>query len=121
MFFLVWQGLGAFALAIPVLMLVAVYLAISVIFGPETASRFGTAGSGIAVLASAAILWWMAKRLAARPVRTLVDKETGEEVVMREQHTMFWIPLRYWAILEAGLGAIVLVAGLAQAMGLLPR
>jgi hypothetical protein len=121
MFFLVWQGLGAYALAVPFLMVVAVYLAVSVIFGAETAARFGTAGSGIALLASAAILWKFAKRLAARPVRTLVDKETGEEVVLREQHTMFWIPLRYWAIFYAGLGVIVLVGGLAQAIGLIPR
>lgn len=121
MFFLVWQGLGAFALAIPFLMVVVAFLAVTAIFGAETASRFGAAVSGAALLASSAILWTMAKRLAARPVRTLVDKETGEEVVLREQHTMFWIPIRYWAIFYAGLGAIVLVAGLAQAIGLLPR
>jgi hypothetical protein len=119
MFFLVWQGLGAFALAIPLLLIVGVYLAVYVVFGADAAARFGTAGSGLALLASAAILWKMAQRLAARPTRVLIDKETGEEITLREQHTMFWIPLRYWAILDAILGVIVLVAGLGQATGVL--
>lgn len=61
----------------------------------------------------------MSKKLAARPVRTLVDKDTGEEVTLRERHTMFYVPLRYWAMLYVGVGMVAVAAGLGQATGLL--
>ena len=38
----------------------------------------------------------------------------------RERHSVFFVPLRYRAMLFAGLGLIVFIAGLAQAIGLLP-
>jgi hypothetical protein len=117
---LVWQGLGAYGFVVPFFSVVGGYLAAYVILGADVAKRFGTSISGIALLFSAAILWWMAKKLAARPTRVLVDKETGEEVTLSERHTMFYIPLRYWAIFFAIVGAFAVTAGLGQAFGLLP-
>ncbi len=117
---LVWQGLGAYALVIPLFSIVGGYLAVSAILGADIAKRFGTSVSGIALLGSAAVLWWMSKKLAARPVRTLIDQATGEVITLREHHTMFYVPLRYWAILCAGVGIVALAAGLGQAFGLLP-
>jgi len=119
-FFIMWQGLGAYALVIPLFSIVGDFLAVYAILGADIAKRFGTSVSGIALLASAAILWWMSKKLAARRVRTLVDKETGEEITLTERHTMFYVPLRYWAMLYAVIGIGALVAGLGQATGLLP-
>lgn len=51
MFFLVWQGLGAYALVIPLFSFIGGYLAVYVILGAEIAKRFGTSVSGIALLA----------------------------------------------------------------------
>ncbi len=118
---LVWQGLGLFAFAIPFLMVVVAYLGVYAIFGAETAARFGTATSGVAILISAGILWRMAKQLAARPGRDMIDKATGEEITLREHHTMFFVPLKYWGMLYGVLGVVVLVAGMLQATGYLPR
>jgi glycerol uptake facilitator-like aquaporin len=33
-----------------------------------------------------------------RKARRLVDKETGEEVILKDNHSFFWIPIEYWGI-----------------------
>jgi len=57
-------------------------------------------------------VYWLAQRLARRPTRTLVDKESGDEVVLRQAHTMFFVPMRYWAMLYALVGIALLILGL---------
>lgn len=51
-------------------------------------------GSGI-VLAGLLVGAW-GLYLRRRPGRVLIDKETGEEEVLRPRHSLFWIPVLYW-------------------------
>lgn len=38
--------------------------------------------------------WWV----NGLPGRELVDPDTGEAVVLRTRHTLFWIPIQYWGL-----------------------
>lgn len=44
--------------------------------------------------------------LLRRKDRTVVDKETGEEFVLRSDHSLFFIPVRWWPVVFV-IGGIV--------------
>jgi hypothetical protein len=85
---IIWSGLGF----LPIIFLM--------VFGFGFASENDGAMSDKALaciffltgLASGALGWW----LRTRPARVLVDKATGQEVVLRRRHSLFFVPMFYW-------------------------
>ncbi|HEY9288265.1 MAG TPA: hypothetical protein VIT43_09615 [Candidatus Dormibacteraeota bacterium] len=69
---------------------------------------------GIAEIVAAVALWFTGVRLNGQPGRQLVDPKTGQNVVLRRRHTLFWIPMQYWAPVLALIGVIVIVNGFRQ-------
>jgi hypothetical protein len=53
-------------------------------------------------------------RLNRNTDRRLVDPKTGRDVIVRRRHTLFWIPMQYWAPVLALIGVIVLISGFRQ-------
>jgi hypothetical protein len=53
--------------------------------------------SGLALAAAAAAIWQLSRYLNRQPGRTVVDKATGREFVLRRSHSLFFIPIEYWA------------------------
>jgi hypothetical protein len=51
------------------------------------------------LLVSAAAVWVAGRKLNGAPVKKLIDPETGETVVIRTVHSMFWIPVEWYAVL----------------------
>lgn len=71
----------------------------------EKAKRTGFA---LGALLSAAALWPLGRRLNRPASRTPFDPMTGQpnEGVPGGSHTMFFIPLEYWAFIWPGLGML---------------
>jgi hypothetical protein len=113
---LVWQGLGAYGFVIPFFLLVGAQLVASALLGDDGAVQYGDWVTGLTLLLSAVLVHFIAMRLAARPGREVIDKATGEEITLRERHTLFFVPLRYWAILYAVLGAVILGTGISASL-----
>ena len=110
---LVWQGFGIAAALIPIALIFVVTVLWGAIVGSSTPSdRDSTLIVAIAALASAPLVYLLGRRLDRRPGRTMVDKATGQEVVLRDSHTLFFVPMKYWAWLLAIVGLVVLVVGL---------
>lgn len=109
---LVWQGWGILVVGIPLVLIVITSAIWTALFGGTSANDNATLILGIALLVSAPIIYLLGKRLDARPGRTMIDKETGKEVVLRGAHTLFFVRLRYWAWISVILGAVLLVVGL---------
>lgn len=64
----------------------------------------------LGMMLAAAGVWGFHLLLARRSAgRTVVDKETGEEIVLRPKHDLFFIPVKYWSFLLAALGALFLI------------
>ncbi len=104
---IIWFGWGVLSVLIA-----GVALVLCVLLDPALA-RIGvpTPTGVVAVwLAAAALNWVVGTRLNARPDRELVDPRTGQTVVLRSRHTLFWIPMQYLSVL-------MLLLGLAAAVG----
>jgi hypothetical protein len=56
-------------------------------------------------LASGAMGWW----LRNRPAKVLIDKATGQEVVLRRRHSLFFVPMFYWGPIFIAMGVYELI------------
>ena len=109
---LVWQGWGILVVGVAFALIVVVSAIWTVVFGETSVNNNYSVILGVAFLLSSPIIHVLGKRLEARPGRTMIDKETGQEVVLRDAHTLFFVRLRYWALISAVLGAVLLIVGL---------
>lgn len=104
----IWSGWGILTVVIVLL-----------VGGPITAVLANLAGTkgdaagyalAVGLLASAAVNWFVGRRLNARPGRELVDPATGERVVLRTRHSLFFVPMQWWSVVLAVVAAVALGA-----------
>ena len=96
---IIWQGFGFLGAVIPILSYVLVALLVKTVFGPAYLTIHSWPGA-LGTLIGAGLIWLLSEQLD-KPARTLVDPQTGAVVQLKKRHTLFWIPLRYFAALMA--------------------
>ena len=62
----------------------------------------------VSLFVSALACWFVGRLLQNGKARVLIDRETGEEVVLKKSHTLFFIPVIFWSPILAGFGLIAL-------------
>ena len=67
---------------------------------------------GASLLMSGLLSWAVGGWLAGSGTRMLVDAETGEEVLVRPNHTLFFIKMSWWGPILLTAGAVVIVKDL---------
>jgi hypothetical protein len=107
---IIWRGRGLVALAVPFFMLLGVEILVSLVFG--VGAWMANVGGLVTLvfLASAGVLFWLDRRWR-EPGRLLVDPATGHKVILRRDHALFFVPLRYWSVVMLVGAAIALVQG----------
>ncbi|WP_276372265.1 hypothetical protein [Chryseolinea sp. H1M3-3] len=101
---IVWSGKGFLA----VIVLIASF-AVSVNLFPKEQSDYAFI---LAFFATAAFSWFMGKKWNEQDARTFIDKSTGQEIVFKANHSLFWIKLQYWGIIFSIFGFIILLQNL---------
>ncbi len=108
---IIWKGWGVFVVVIAFGCLLAAQLLANQIGGEGTYKASGLIKSA-AMIAAAALTYGFHTILEARNTgRTVVDKETGEELYLgKKEHSLFFIPVLYWPIvlLAAAVGVYFL-------------
>ncbi|PHR59146.1 MAG: hypothetical protein COA43_09855 [Robiginitomaculum sp.] len=101
---IVWSGFGW---VVPIIAFACVLLGNTII--GETWSE-NTWGQAIALLV-AAVLTFAFDRffLAKRADKTLMNKETGEDVIIRKNDSLFFIPVRFWPIVLVAIAVAIKV------------
>lgn len=98
---LVWTGRGILA----VLVLLASF-ALLVLLLPVEISEYGIVGS---LFVTATFSWFMGRKWNGGHGQVVIDKETGQEISLKANHSIFWINLEYWGIIFGVLGIVLLV------------
>ncbi len=57
---------------------------------------------------SATVCWFVGNYLRNLKARVLLDPKTGREVILRQSHTFFFIPVMWWGPILAAFGLIAL-------------
>lgn len=86
---IIWKGFG---ILVP---LIAIF---GMVGGTVLASVFGFAEMGLGLgLGLAAIgNWFIWKAINSQPGKVLVDPQTGQQVILKPTHSLFFIPARFW-------------------------
>jgi hypothetical protein len=86
---IIWKGFG---ILVP---LIAIF---GMVGGTVLASVFGFAEMGLGLgLGLAAIgNWFIWKAINSQPGKVLVDPQTGQKVILKPTHSLFFIPARFW-------------------------
>ncbi len=103
---IIWSGLGFLVVIIGIGSLVLAQWLTGIVFQDP---NYYSANSWpkIAGLVLAAILTWLLSlALNKQAGRELVDPETGQRIVLRRQHSFFFIPVQYWVLVFIGLAVI---------------
>lgn len=101
---IVWQGLGFLAVLIPVIFLVAADL----IFGKGFLDA-QTYGNETVALVSAIIVWFVGTKLNNVPGKVLIDPETNQEVILKNKHTIFWVPMQWFSLILGGAAFFIFI------------
>jgi hypothetical protein len=93
---ILWKGWGILALLIPAVLVAGGDSVLQDVMGSQYNSPVIKA---LLLLASAAAVWVAGRKLNSTPVKKLIDPETGEVVGIKSVHSMFWIPMQWYAVL----------------------
>jgi hypothetical protein len=108
-FFIVWwRGWGCVVVAVA---FVAMCLAILVTYALGVYS-YTTNVLGLFLILAGVFTWFLGKRMNRDRERRLIDPATGQDVILRSDHSLFSIRVEWWAPVMIVLGVILLVLGL---------
>jgi hypothetical protein len=97
---IVWSGRGF----LPIIVLfVILFLCVS-IFPTENADY----GFIITAFVTGIFSWYFGKQWNKKNERIVVDEKTGQRLKIKNNHTLFWIPMQYWGIIFSVFGIIIL-------------
>ncbi|HET6630536.1 MAG TPA: hypothetical protein VFG91_12235 [Woeseiaceae bacterium] len=80
---------------------VAIWAVLPELFKPvlseSTYSEYYRYISAVSILLGAISLWFLGSKLNGGG-RTVIDEETGERLVLKANHSLFFVNMEYWAI-----------------------
>lgn len=97
---MIWRGIGW--LVILIVFLVSLFgelLTEDIIFKDENYYQQHTWPFSLSLTFSAAIVWYLGKKVFPPTERKLIDQETGQEVIFKDSHDFFFIRMEYWGII----------------------
>jgi hypothetical protein len=68
-----------------------------------------TALMGAFLVPTGIATWFIGKDLNRKATRQLVDPKTGEDVIVRDDHSAFFLPLEWWGPIMAAFGIILMI------------
>ncbi len=106
---IIWKGWGILAVIIAIVCSVVMQLACDAVFGAGYYKSSSWA-MPLALLLASGLIFFVGQKLNGKAARVVIDKETGEEYLLKSTHSLFWIPLQYWGVVTAVLAVWMYVA-----------
>ncbi len=105
---IVWQGFGFIVGVIGMGFLVlAEYITRTVTKNEFYFNQHGWIKT-VAFLLAAGVVWLVARHYDSRPGKVVIEKGTGKEITLRRQHSLFFVPMKFWTYIYVGLGVLFL-------------
>ena len=106
---IVWSGFGILA---------ALFALLGIVAGVALVDGTGGVGIGLSenaglalgLVLAAVVNWLVGAWLNHRPGRELIDAKTGERIILRRRHRLFWVPMQYWSVVMVVFAALAVIA-----------
>lgn len=98
---IIWTGRGILS----VLVLVLIILVFSQIL-PNDYEDFAVI---LGFLSAGIFSWYFGKKWNNEHSKMLIDKETGKEIELKPNHSLFWIKMQYWGVIFTFFAIILLI------------
>ncbi|MFD0774703.1 hypothetical protein ACFQZ2_12265 [Streptomonospora algeriensis] len=110
---IIWRGWGILTVLIAAVCCIPMGLLVESALGSEVAP-FGVA---LGLVAAGILVFFLGQRLNAP--KPGFHPQTGRQVLFRNQHTLFFIPMQYCGVVLLGAAVLVTVMSLLSALSLL--
>jgi hypothetical protein len=106
---IIWDGKGWLVAAIAFALLVGSEYASEAFYADQSYYQTHMWPRAAALILAGVIVWFVADWLRRSGSRTVIDKATGQEMVLGGNDALFFIPVRFWAPILAlgGIAALV--------------
>ena len=108
---IIWSGFGFLVAVIGFMSLVFTELVSEKITGDDQFYQQHGWVMLVGMLVAGALTYGLHRLLLLQKGRVVIDKETGQEVVLRSDHSLFFIPVKWWPVVFAALGVVFAVSG----------
>jgi hypothetical protein len=105
---IIWDGKGWLVAAIVFALLVGSEFGSEAIFADTSYYQTHMWPRAAALILAAVIVWFVATWLQRAGSRTVIDKATGQEMVLGGNDALFFIPVRFWTPILALAGVAAL-------------
>lgn len=102
---IIWKGYGILVLIIAA--------AIGALFHSIFAGigSNGDLGAAIGIILAGIAIWYAGNWFnAPEKGQTFIDKKSGREVLIKPDHSLFFIKMQYWAFIVGGIGLMMLIS-----------
>ena len=101
---IIWKGYGFLVLVIAVVIGAIVSLIFRKIGSTEDM------GAGVGAIISGIVIWFVGNKLnAPAKDRAMIDKQTGQEVILKPNHSFLFIKMQFWAFIVGAIGVIMII------------
>jgi hypothetical protein len=101
---IIWKGYGFMVLLIAII----IGAIVSYIF--SIAGSTEDMGAGVGAIISGIVIWFVGNHFnSSKNDRTVIDKKTGKEFILKQEHSMFFIKMQYWAFIVGGIGVFMII------------
>jgi hypothetical protein len=105
----IWNGKGWLVAVIAFALLVVSEYGWEAVYADPSYYQTHMWPRAAALIAAAVLVWFLAEWLRRSGSRTVIDKATGEEMVIGGDDSLFFVPVRFWAPILAVIGIVTLV------------
>ena len=106
---IIWSGLGFLVAVIGFASLILTEFVSEKITGDDQFYQEHGWVILVGMLLAAGLTYGLHRLLLLQKGRVVIDKETGQEIVLRSSHSLFFIPVKWWPAVFVGLGMVIAI------------
>lgn len=103
---IIWRGWGILSIVILFVSAIATEFISEAIVGNDQFYNTNSMMMPLAFAIGGILNYVISEKFFKSTEKVVIDKETGEEAILRNSHTLFFIPMKYWSFIFIALGVI---------------
>jgi hypothetical protein len=102
----IWSGLGFLVAVVAFLLLLLAEYGTEALSGDDSYYQAHGWPKLLALWLAGAVIWLLGAYLNRKQGKVMIEKETGREVLLKPDHSFFFIRMEYWGPILLALGVI---------------